>query len=229
MDTIRFSVIDTGIGISQENIEKLFQPFIQIDSALNRQYSGTGLGLSVVKKIIELHGGMSGVTSQEGAGSHFWFDLPCDNSLFKSTPKLSRDSPASTQETSNSPLTPCRILLAEDNLSNIKTISGYLAVKGYEVITAYNGEEAINMAKSEHPDLILMDIQMPKLDGLEAIKQIRQDSAVKDIPIIAITALAMHGDRKKCLTAGATDYLSKPIRLRQLTTMIEKILLNSTE
>ncbi|NEQ41212.1 MAG: PAS domain S-box protein [Okeania sp. SIO3I5] len=226
---IRFSVIDTGIGISQENIEKLFQPFVQVDSALNRQYSGTGLGLSVVKKIIELHGGKSGVTSKEGAGSHFWFDLPCDNLLFKSTPNLSRDSLASTQETSNSPFTPCRILLAEDNLSNIKTISGYLAVKGYQVITAHDGEEAINMAKSEHPDLILMDIQMPKLDGLEAMKQIRQDSAIKDIPIIALTALVMPGDRKKCLDAGATDYLSKPIRLRQLTTMIEKIVSNSSE
>jgi len=226
---IRFSVIDTGIGISQENIEKLFEPFIQIDSALNRQYSGTGLGLSLVKKIIELHGGKSGVTSQEGAGSHFWFDIPCDNSLFKSTPNLSRDSLASIQETSNSSFTPCRILLAEDNLSNIKTISGYLAAKGYEVITAHDGQEAINMAKSEHPDLILMDIQMPKLDGLEAMKEIRQDLAIKDIPIIALTALAMHGDRKKCMAAGATDYLSKPIRLRQLTTMIEKIVFNSTD
>ncbi|MGD1808969.1 PAS domain S-box protein [Dapis sp. BLCC M126] len=225
---IRFSVIDTGIGISQKNIEKLFQPFVQIDSALNRQYSGTGLGLSLVKQIIQLHGGNSGVTSKEGAGSHFWFDLPCNNLLLKSsTPNLSRDSVASTQITSNSPLTPCRILLAEDNLSNIKTISGYLAVKGYQVRTAHNGEEAINMAKSEHPDLILMDIQMPKLDGLEAMRQIRQDSAIKDIPIIAITALAMAGDQKKCLDAGATDYISKPIRLRELTTMIEKIVLNS--
>ncbi len=224
---IRFSVIDTGIGISQENIEKLFQPFVQVDSALNRQYSGTGLGLSVVKKIIELHGGKSGVTSKEGEGSHFWFDLPCDNLLFKSTPNLSRDSLASTQETSNSPLSACRILLAEDNLSNIKTISGYLVAKGYQVITAYNGEEAIHKAKSEHPDLILMDIQMPKLDGLEAIKQIRQDSEIKDIPIIALTALAMQGDRQKCLDAGATDYLSKPITLRELTTMIEKIVSNS--
>ncbi|WP_293088413.1 ATP-binding protein [Okeania sp. SIO3B5] len=82
---IRFSVIDTGIGINQKNIEKLFQPFIQIDSALNRQYSGTGLGLSLVKKIIELHGGKSGVTSIEGAGSNFWFELPYDYLLFKST------------------------------------------------------------------------------------------------------------------------------------------------
>ena len=225
---LRFSVIDTGIGISQENMEKLFQPFVQIDSALNRQYSGTGLGLSLVKKIIELHGGKSGVTSKEAEGSHFWFDLPCEHLLFKSTSNLSRDSLASTQENSNSAFTPCRILLAEDNLSNIKTISGYLAVKGYQVITANDGQEAIELAKSEHPDLILMDIQMPKLDGLEAMKQIRQDSEIKDIPIIALTALAMEGDRKKCLAAGATDYLSKPIRLRELTTMIEKIVLNST-
>ncbi len=222
---IGFSVIDTGIGISQENIGKLFQPFVQIDSALNRKYSGTGLGLSLVKQIVELHGGQVGVISEEGVGSHFWFDLPFDNLLLQSsTPTLPTDSvdPPTQQVTSEQPIVPSCILLAEDNLSNIKTISSYLKIKGYKVIIAEDGEEAVNMAKSEHPDLILMDIQMPKVDGLEAMKQIRQDSALKDTPIIAITGFAMDGDREKCLAAGATDYFTKPVRLKQLATIIEQ-------
>jgi len=221
---LRFSVIDTGIGISQKNIGKLFQPFVQIDSALNRQYSGTGLGLSLVKQIVELHGGKVGVISQEGVGSHFWFDLPCDDLLLpSSTPTLPIDSVTPpTQVTSEPPIVPSCILLAEDNLSNIKTISSYLKIKGYKLIIAQDGEQAINMAKSQHPDLILMDIQMPKVDGLEAMKQIRQDSALKDTPIIALTGLAMDGDREKCLAAGATDYFTKPVRLKQLATIIEQ-------
>ena len=221
---IGFSVIDTGIGISQENIQKLFQPFVQLDSALNRKYSGTGLGLSLVKQIVELHGGQVGVISEEGVGSHFWFDLPCDElPPQSSTPTLPIDSVAPpSQVTSEPPIVPFCILLAEDSLPNIKTISSYLKIKGYKVIIAQDGEEAINMAKSEHPDLILMDIQMPKLDGLEAMKQIRQDLALKNTPIIALTGLAMDGDREKCLAAGATDYFTKPVRLKQLATIIEK-------
>ncbi|MGD1808968.1 response regulator [Dapis sp. BLCC M126] len=221
---IRFSVIDSGIGISQKNIGKLFQSFVQIDSALNRKYSGTGLGLSLVKQIVELHGGKVGVISEEGVGSHFWFDLPCDDlPLGSSTPTLPTDSiTPPTQVTSEPPIVPLCILLAEDNLSNIKTISSYLKIKGYKILIANNGEEAINIAKSEHPDLILMDIQMPKLDGLEAMKQIRQDLALKNTPIIALTGLAMDGDREKCLAAGATDYFTKPVRLKQLATIIEK-------
>ncbi len=221
---IRFSVIDTGIGITQENIQKLFQPFVQLDSALNRKYSGTGLGLSLVKQIVELHGGKVGVISEAGVGSHFWFDLPCDDLLLQSsTPTLPIDSVAPpSQVTSDPPIVPFCILLAEDSLSNIKTISSYLKIKGYKVIVAKDGEEAIHKAKSEHPDLILMDIEMPKVDGLEAMKQIRQDSALKDTPIIALTGLAMDGDREKCLAAGATDYFTKPVRLKQLAIIIEK-------
>ncbi len=122
--------------------------------------------------------------------------------------------------TSDAPL----ILLAEDHLSNVMTIQSYLEAKGYRLIVAENGQEAIALAKAEKPDLILMDIQMPVLDGLSAIRQLRQDPDFQTIPIIALTALAMAGDQEKCLQAGADDYLSKPVRLRELVECIQKLL-----
>ncbi|MEG3439915.1 PAS domain S-box protein [Pannus brasiliensis CCIBt3594] len=228
---LRFSVIDTGIGIAPENLDKLFQPFIQIDSALNRQYSGTGLGLALVKRIVELHGGRVGVTSQLGSGSCFTIDLPVaaptcplsaaiagDENLAIET--FSNPETDSTEGTGSRPL----ILLAEDNDANIMTLSGYLQARGYRLILAKNGAEAVALARSETPDLILMDVQMPEMDGLEAIRQIRGQGDPIDPPIIALTALAMPADRENCLNAGATDYLGKPIKLKELVAKIGQLL-----
>jgi CheY-like chemotaxis protein len=122
--------------------------------------------------------------------------------------------------TSDAPL----VLLAEDNEANIATISSYLIAKDYRVVFAKNGQEAIALAKSHHPDLILMDVQMPVMDGLEATRQIRCDPDLINIPIIALTALAMSGDREKCLTAGASEYLTKPVKLKALSQMIQTFL-----
>ncbi|MEM7535938.1 MAG: response regulator [Chloroflexota bacterium] len=116
------------------------------------------------------------------------------------------------------------ILLAEDNPENITTMSDYLSFKGYRVVLALNGLEALEKVQSDHPSLILMDIQMPKMDGLEAIRNIRQNSSLDSIPIVALTALAMNGDRERCLAAGANEYLSKPVRLRVLAETIEGLL-----
>jgi CheY-like chemotaxis protein len=115
-------------------------------------------------------------------------------------------------------------LIAEDNEANIMTISSYLKAKGYHILLAGNGEEAIALAQSAKPDLILMDIQMPVMDGLEAIKRIRQIPSFVNLPIIALTALAMEPDRDRCLEAGANDYLSKPVKLKQLTKVIQQLL-----
>ena len=224
---IRIAVIDTGIGIASENIPKLFQPFIQIDSALNRQYAGTGLGLSLVKRIVELHGGKVSLTSELGVGSCFAIDLPCNSSspIPLSLPDINTsdlEDLVSTTTRKKSHL----ILLAEDNEANISTFSEYLEAKGYRTLLASNGKEAIALAKDHHPDLILMDIQMPVMDGLEAIQHIRFDPNLVDIPIIALTALAMTGDREKCLAAGANDYLAKPIKLKTLADTIWSILGN---
>jgi CheY-like chemotaxis protein len=120
-------------------------------------------------------------------------------------------------------------LLAEDNAANVLAMSDYLTIKGYRLIVANNGEMAISLARSEQPDLILMDIQMPGMNGLDAIKQIRMDANLAQIPIIALTALAMPGDRDRCLEAGANEYISKPVRLKQLTSLIQEMLTSVNE
>jgi CheY-like chemotaxis protein len=227
---LRIAVIDTGIGITSENIPKLFQPFIQIDSALNRQYVGTGLGLALVKRIVEMHGGQVELTSEIGVGSCFAVNLPYNySSPSPSEPSLPPESAPETISPDR-PLVATRsplILLADDSEANVSTVSCYLEAKGYRIVVAKDGAEAIAVAKMHHPDLILMDIQMPVMDGLEAIEQIRLDPEFVNIPIIALTALAMTGDREKCLEAGANDYLAKPIKLKQLTNVIQNLLANN--
>jgi PAS domain S-box-containing protein len=222
-DLIRIAVIDTGIGIASENLPKLFAPFVQIDSSLSRKYTGTGLGLSLVKRIVEMHGGQVDVSSKIGVGSCFIVDLPC-TSMPKSSCKSVNQSAnlfsVLNDKAQASPL----ILLAEDNKANILTFSSYLEAKGYRLVLAENGLEAIEITKSHCPDLILMDIQMPEMDGLEAIKQIRLNPDSATVPIIALTALAMPGDEEKCLAAGANEYLSKPIKLKKLVNIIQGFL-----
>jgi CheY-like chemotaxis protein len=219
---LRIAVTDTGIGIAPEHVPRLFQPFIQIDNALNRQHTGTGLGLALVKRIVELHGGQVGLTSELGVGSCFTIHLPyipCCDSLEN---PWDSDLDSMTFPAPASPL----ILLAEDNEASIVTISSYLRAKGYRLIFAKNGQEAVDLAQSATPDLILMDISMPGMDGIEAMEQIRRQSALVNLPIIALTALAMETDRHRCLAAGANDYLSKPVKLKQLTTIIEQHLIS---
>ncbi|MEH2364267.1 GAF domain-containing protein [Nostoc sp.] len=226
---LRIAVNDTGIGISPENIKQLFQPFVQIDSALNRQYPGTGLGLALVKRIIELHGGRVGLTSQLDVGSCFTIELPCIPGSPFSPELTAGNQPPAILKLDFPPANETRspallILLAEDNQANISTVSSYLGAKGYRILLATNGQEAIDLATTHQPDLILMDIQMSGMDGLEAMRQIRLDPNLIDIPIIALTALAMTGDRDRCLEAGANEYLTKPVKLKQLTTTIQQLL-----
>jgi signal transduction histidine kinase len=242
---LRITVTDTGIGIAPENIQKLFKPFIQIDSALNRKYEGTGLGLSLVKQIVELHGGRVGLTSELGVGSCFTVDFPINNPdiqnaveenlvrdlirdkyRLKQLPKansrtnLSGDVLAGEPNRSRSPL----ILLAEDNEANISSMYSYLEAKGYRIYVARDGLEAIVFTKEYQPDLILMDIQMPVMNGFDAIKQIRLEPNFGNTPIIALTALAMEGDRQKCLDSGANEYITKPVKLQALSKKIQTFL-----
>ncbi|BAY31849.1 two-component hybrid sensor and regulator [Nostoc carneum NIES-2107] len=351
---ISFSVIDTGIGIRTEDISKLFQPFMQLDSSLNRQYNGTGLGLALVQRIATLHGGTVSLSSKVGEGSCFIVRIPYQTSDRLSTMQVTAPLPSHRLPTDNAqvliiedsipaaeqitryltemgmqpvvysrgegsveealrvqpafilldlqlpnlsgwdvlnqlqnnpqtkdipviiisvvdertkglaqgaaeyivkPITrqqfqatleklqyiPRRdstalivvpqaaaksplILLAEDNQANIDTMSGYLESRGYRLILAKNGQEALEVAKSQQPDLIVMDVQMPVMDGLEAMRHLRQERQFDHVPIIALTALAMPGDRENCLDAGANEYLSKPIKLKQLAVTIQQLL-----
>ena len=219
---ILFSVTDTGIGISPTDLDKLFQPFIQIDSSLNRQYAGTGLGLVLVKRIIAKHGGSVSVTSRVGEGSCFTLRLPYVPSSRKIIPENVETTSLSTNET-NAPLSVYPlILLADDNEANRQTLDDYLSNKGYRMLLAYNGREAVEIVKTHRPDLVFMDIQMPEMDGLEATTLIRSDPAIADIPIIALTALAFPEQADQCFYAGFNDYLAKPVRFKILMDTIQK-------
>ncbi|WP_017299127.1 response regulator [Nodosilinea nodulosa] len=354
---VEFQVTDTGIGIAPENLNQIFQPFMQVDSSLSRHYTGTGLGLSIVHRIVELHGGSIRVESELGRGSCFTVLLPWhpvsvqpDLSSPESLPNnveihnvlvVEDSSPAANQikrylaeigatsvihpvgrgaldvalrvspdvivldvllpdcsgwevlselkshsQTQSIPiivisvvddrprsldmgaiehlLKPLsrqkfhqalhrlfanvqspnpemalivaaaelarrpKVLLAEDNEANITMLLNYLESQNFQVFLARNGLEAVQMAKQNQPDVILMDIQMPDMDGLEATRQIRADGQISSIPIIALTALAMPGDLERCLGAGANDYMAKPVKLKQLldkiTQQLPKIL-----
>jgi CheY-like chemotaxis protein len=350
---VNLTVWDTGIGIEQADMGHLFQPFVQLDSRLARQYNGTGLGLALVYRMVEMHGGSITVASEPGAGSRFTVSLswaipdevvepirsaPAPGTHLQAMMRsalIVEDSPTAaaqlvrylgelgitavthsqgagavalalnTQpdliildvllpdisgweilrqlkaeprtsatpvliisvvderahglalgaadylikpftrhdvqqvlcnmilashggsrlpldlEAQTAPIAPPSILLAEDNEANIAAVSDYLNVKGYQVVVARNGTEAVMRAREIKPAVILMDIQMPGIDGLEATRRIRSQDRLSQTPIIALTALAMPGDRERCLAAGANDYLSKPVSLKGLATAIE--------
>jgi CheY-like chemotaxis protein/nitrogen-specific signal transduction histidine kinase len=229
---VHFTVWDTGIGIPQEDMELLFQPFVQLDGGLSRQYSGTGLGLALVYKMTELHGGSISVESEVGHGSRFTISLPRQGTVEAMEPMEEAESAepgVPVDERTGSVVVTDRnleteqplVLLTEDNEDDISIISDFLSSIGYRVVVARSGSEAIQRIKEERPDMILMDIQMPGMDGLEVIRRIRADADVSDIPIIALTALAMPGDRERCLRDGADDYISKPVSLEDLVKAME--------
>lgn len=212
-DEVLLAVWDRGIGIEAKQIPLLFQPFVQLDSRLSRDYSGTGLGLALVKQLATLHGGRVEVVSHPGEGSTFTLILPllADSAAPLVTPPV---VPAPALDFSASPFSGPHplVLIAEDIPANIIPIRDYLEAKGCRVETAANGCEAVNKVVSLRPAVVLMDIQMPVMDGLAAIRQIRShaDPAVARTSIIALTALAMPSDRDACLKAGVQDYVTKP-------------------
>ena len=236
-NTVVFTVWDTGIGIAAENMDKLFKPFAQIDSGLSRQYEGSGLGLALVARMAELCGGSVAVESEVGRGSRFKVSLPWrrDDAIEISIPmrnprdrvKPVQPSPAERPAGLAAPKPAGRsslVLLAEDNEANVNALSDFLEHQGYTLVVAHTGREAMSLAQSARPDIILMDIQMPDMDGLEAIRRLRADPKLNTIPIIAVTALVLPGDRERCLAAGADDFIGKPISIKDLTNAIQGLL-----
>lgn len=216
-----FEVIDTGIGISNEAMAKMFKSFSQADNSVSRKYGGTGLGLSISKKLIELMGGVIGLESKVNSGSRFWFkiNLPIGENIVSNTPEVT--NPFGSLELKNKK--PFRILVAEDNSINQKVTLRQLEKLGYYADAVANGLEVIAALEFAPYDLILMDCQMPELDGFQATKKIRAHSSkhLNQIPIIALTANAFSTDRDQCLESGMNDYLSKPTKLEDLTKVIE--------
>ncbi|MGE5493346.1 MAG: MASE3 domain-containing protein [Actinomycetota bacterium] len=208
---IRFEVRDTGVGIPAEKLAQLFQPFQQADTSTTREYGGTGLGLSITRRFAELMGGEAGAESEPGRGSVFWFTAR----LVKGVPKVVPKATIGFEEEPEALLAKRhsgrRILLAEDDEINQLVALEVLAETGLIVDVASNGLEAVQKATRNIYDLILMDMQMPKLDGLEATRQIRRVAGRESVPVLAMTANAFGEDRDKCREAGMDDFLSKPV------------------
>jgi signal transduction histidine kinase len=219
---VHYTVWDTGIGIAEDDQARIFQPFVQLDGRLARHYAGTGLGLALVAQLVDLHSGSIAATSIVGQGSRFTVTFPWNEIRMEKGETV--DKLPGTDGGASPPagqIRQARILVVDDNPANLAMVADYLNVKGYAVVVAHEGAEAVAQTREIHPDVIVMDIQMPGMDGLEAIRCIRADPTVATVPIIALTALAMPTDRKQCLAAGADDYLSKPVSLRALVMALE--------
>ena len=218
---LEFAVSDTGIGVPPEKQGLIFEPFRQAEGYMTRKYGGTGLGLAIVKRLLDLVGGRIWVESKEGVGSTFYFTVPF---LLSHKPLAPRDAPEALNEGPVSPLSPLLILVAEDNDVSRLLAVRLLAQQGHKVTEARTGREALTFWAPGTFDLILMDVQMPDMNGFETTAEIRERERLtgEHIWIIALTAHAIKGDRERCLNAGMDDYLTKPIQPDELRAAIRR-------
>ena len=224
-----FEVRDTGVGIPAGRLGDLFQPFMQVDGSLTRRHGGTGLGLSIARQLVELMGGRIGVESREGSGSVFWFTVPfgkvVEGEVVWSGEGGIRGGKGVLGGDGGGKVRRGRILVVEDNAVNQRVAVLMLEKLGYRADGVANGREAVRAVGMVPYDLVLMDCQMPEMDGYEAAREIRRkegEMGGRQIPIIALTAHALEGDRERCLEAGMNDYLSKPLHPQELAKMIQK-------
>ncbi len=241
----RIAVLDTGYGLSKDDIQQLFVPFARL-SAERLGIDGTGIGLSYSKQLVELMGGRIGVESREGEGSCFWFELPeaqfepdvsaqrVENtpeighgggSIAKNNRPIIMNKAESPMQVGDQALVPLQILLVEDNLVNQEVVVDMLDMPGYRVDIAVNGREAVAACREQRYDLVLMDCEMPVMDGLAATRKIREQEVAQEkaaVPIVALTAHAISGAREKCLKTGMNDFLSKPFSYAELHKLVEK-------
>ncbi|MCU1452828.1 MAG: BaeS [Acidimicrobiales bacterium] len=223
---VRFEVTDTGDGIAADKLEQVFQPFVQADTSTSRKYGGTGLGLAISSQLVALMGGDCGVSSEQGVGSCFWFTIRAGTASALPLPSTEPVLGASRSLPLPAPgaRPPARLLLAEDNLINQKVAVAMLAGAGYRVDTVLNGAAAVQAASKEVYDVILMDCQMPELNGYEATAAIRaHEGDRRHTPIIAMTAGAGRAERSRCLAEGMDSYLAKPVSKDVLLTLVSHL------
>ena len=220
---LHFTVQDSGTGIPADKLAFIFDKFTQADGSVSRKYGGTGLGLAITRKLVEMQGGQIEVESEVGRGTTFAVKLPCDIAIDDAGNGKSTKSPHATP--ADAALSLIRILVVEDNQVNQKVVTTVLRKRGFSIEVAGDGTEALaKLEKGPAFDLILMDVQMPVLDGLEATRLIRKDPRWKALPIVAMTAHAMIGDMERCLAAGMNGYISKPVHPSQLLETVDNYL-----
>jgi CheY-like chemotaxis protein len=219
---LQFKVEDSGTGIPADKLALIFDKFTQADGSVSRKYGGTGLGLAITRKLVEMHGGEIDVASEVGQGTTFVVKLPCDIAIDEAGKCKSIEQ--SSAAPADGPLSLVRILVVEDNQVNQKVVTTVLRKRGFSIEVAGDGTEALaKLEKSPGFDLILMDVQMPDMDGIEttAVIREREKSAGGHMPIVALTAHAMGGDRERCIEAGMDNYVNKPIDAVKLLEVVE--------
>lgn len=218
-EMLRISVSDTGVGIEPDQQADVFLEFHQADRRRDEGLGGIGLGLALTRRLVELHGGNIGVISSVGEGTTFWFTVPraAATPAAESAGMEERPVPAKAHSK-------YRILVAEDNENNLSMLTDMLSLRGYDLLIAHNGKECVDLAIVHRPDLIITDMRMPVMDGLEAVRILRGDPDLHSIPIIALTANASEISREECLAVGCNEHLTKPVKSRVLIPAIESFL-----
>ncbi len=222
-DRLRFEVEDTGCGIPAAWRARLFRPFVQVDDSLTRSHGGTGMGLAVCRQLVGELRGEVGVTSTEGVGSCFWFEVPLVRSTAPAIPSLPAPAP-SAPDRARAPtaLSAEPVLIVEDNPVNQRVLAGMLRRLGYACDVVSDGQRGVDAARARAYPLILMDVQMPVMDGLEATRAIRAAGGPQPV-IVAVTAHALDGDRERCLEAGMDDFITKPLKLEALGRVLTRV------